>query len=251
MIGVSLVIGAFAGASGMGQWRNFLLWRNSVPFDQKDAYFNRDIGFYVFELPWLHYLVDFAMAAAVVALIAGAVVHYLYGGLRLQASRDRLSGAAQVQLSVLLGFFVLAKGADYYLDRFDLVNDDNRLFTGMNYTAENAVLPAKNILLVVAVICAVLFFLNIWRRTWQLPGRGPRPAGPVVDPARHDLAGDRPAVPGQAVGGRPARTATSPPTLMRPVRRTTSPTSRPRSTPARRSRRTSTARCSPSSRLCR
>ncbi len=172
LIGVSLVIGAFAGASGMGQWRNFLLWRNSVPFDKKDAYFNRDISFFVFDLPWLHFLVDFAMAATVVALIAGAGVHYLYGGVRLQASRDRLSGAAQVQLSVLLGVFVLAKGADYYLDRFDLVSDDNSLFTGMNYTAENAVLPAKNILLVVAVICAVLFFLNIWRRTWQLPGVG-------------------------------------------------------------------------------
>ena len=58
---------------------------------------------------------------------------------------------------------------DYYLDRFDLVNESNRLFTGMNYTADNAVLPAKNILLGIALICAVLFFLNIWRRTWQLP----------------------------------------------------------------------------------
>ena len=109
------------------------------------------------------------MATTVIALIATAVVHYLYGGIRLQVSRDRLSGAAQVQISVLLGVFVLAKGVDYYLDRFDLVNESNRLFTGMNYTADNAVLPAKNILLGIALICAVLFFLNIWRRTWQLP----------------------------------------------------------------------------------
>jgi len=172
VVGVSLVVGAFAGASGLGQWRSFLLWRNSQPFGETDAYFDRDIGFFVFELPWLHYLVNFMMAAAVIALIAGAVVHYLYGGVRLQVSHDRLSGAAQVQLSVLLGVFVLAKGADYYLDRFDLVNDSNSLFTGMNNTAENAVLPAKNILMFVALICAVLFFLNVWRRTWQLPGVG-------------------------------------------------------------------------------
>ena len=62
------------------------------------------------------------MAVLVVALIAAVVVHYLYGGIRLQTSRDRLSGAAQVQLSVLLGLFVLAKAADYWLDRFDLVH---------------------------------------------------------------------------------------------------------------------------------
>ncbi len=169
LLGVSVVIGLFAGASAMGEWRTYLLWRNAESFGTDDAQFNKDIGYYVFHLPWQHYLVDFAMATAVIALIATAVVHYLYGGIRLQVSRDRLSPAAQVQISVLLGVFVLAKSVDYYLDRFDLVNESNRLFTGMNYTADNAVLPAKNILLGIALICAVLFFLNIWRRTWQLP----------------------------------------------------------------------------------
>ncbi|MCW2791443.1 MAG: hypothetical protein JWO76_541, partial [Nocardioides sp.] len=172
LVGVSLVIGTFAGTSAVGEWRNYLLWRNGVPFDQQDAYFHKDIGFYVFDLPWLHYVVDFAMAATVVALIAAALVHYLYGGVRLQTSHDRLSGAAQAQLSVLLGVFVLAKAADYWLDRFDLVNQSGGLITGMNYTADHAVLPAKNILMGIAVICAILFFLNVWRRTWMLPSIG-------------------------------------------------------------------------------
>ncbi|CAN5469528.1 UPF0182 family protein [soil metagenome] len=172
VIGIGVVVGAFAGTSGMSHWRTYLLWRNAVPFDQKDPYFDRDIGYYVFHLPWQHYLVDFAMAMFVLSIIAALVTHYLYGGSRLQSAQDRLSGAAQVQLSVLLGLFVLAKGVDYYLDRFDLVNQKGSLFTGMNYTAENAVLPAKNILMGVALICAVLFFLNVWRRTWQLPSVG-------------------------------------------------------------------------------
>jgi len=171
-IAVSILLGLFAGTSASGQWREFLLWRNGVPFGSKDAYFNRDIGFYVFDLPWFHYLVDSAMAFAVVAFLMAALVHYLYGGIQLQTRGDRLSGAAQVQLSVLLGLFVLAKGADYWLDRFDLVNDKGSLITGMTYTGENAVLPAKNILMGIAVICAVLFFLNVWRRTWILPSVG-------------------------------------------------------------------------------
>ncbi len=171
-IGVSVLLGLFAGTSASGQWREYLLWRNSVPFGSKDPYFDRDIGFYVFELPWFHYLVDSAMAFSVVALLMAALVHYLYGGIQLQTRGDRLSGAAQVQLSVLLGVFVLAKGADYFLDRFDLVNDKGSLITGMTYTGENAVLPAKNILMGIALICAVLFFLNVWRRTWILPSVG-------------------------------------------------------------------------------
>ncbi len=172
VVGIGVVVGVFAGTSGMGHWRTFLLWRNGGDFGRTDPYFKRDFGFYIFDLPWYHFVIDFAMATTVVALIAALAVHYLYGGIRLQATHDRLSGPAQVQVSVLLGLFVLAKGVDYYLDRFDLVTQKNGLFTGMNYAGENAVLPSRNILVGVALICAVLFFVNVWRRTWQLPSVG-------------------------------------------------------------------------------
>lgn len=172
LVGVSVAMGAFAGSSAIGEWRDYMMWRNGGDFGTTDAWFDKDIGFYVFDLPWLHYLVDFAMAALVIALVMAAIVHYLYGGIRLQASRDRFSGAAQVQLSVLLGLFVLAKAGDYWLDRYDLVHQSGPLITGMTYTDDHAVLPAKNILFGIAIICAVLFFVNVWRRTWLLPSVG-------------------------------------------------------------------------------
>jgi uncharacterized membrane protein (UPF0182 family) len=172
LAGVSAVIGLFAGTAAAGEWRTYMLWANRTSFNRADLYFHKDIGFYVFELPWLHYLVNFAMAALVIALLAAATVHYLYGGIRLQTPGDRLTGAAQVQFSVLLGLFVLAKAADYWLDRFDLVSASGNLIDGITYTDDHAVLPAKNILLGISVICAVLFFLNIWRRTWTLPSVG-------------------------------------------------------------------------------
>ena len=172
LVGVSVLLGLFAGTSASGQWRQFMLWRNGGSFGQTDPYFDRDIGFYVFDLDWLHYLVDSVMAFAVVGLLVAALVHYLYGGIQLQTQHDRLTGAAQVHLSVLLGLFVLAKAVDYWLDRFDLVTDSGGLITGMTYTGQNAVLPGKNILMFIAVICAVLFFLNVWRRTWMLPSVG-------------------------------------------------------------------------------
>ena len=143
-----------------------------MPFGTQDPYFKRDVGFYVFELPWLHYLVDFGMAVTVLSLIAAAITHYLFGGIRLQARMDKLSGAAQVHLSVLLGVFVLIKAVDYWLDRFDLNTEGGGLFTGMGYSDQNAVLPSKNILMFIALICALLFFANVLRRTWMLPSVG-------------------------------------------------------------------------------
>jgi len=171
-VGVSLVIGAFAGTAAAGRWRDYQLWRNGGDFGTKDPYFDRDIGFYVFDLPWFHFLVDFTMAMLLLSLIAAAVVHYVFGGIRLQSRGDRLSGAAAVQLSVLMGLFVLVKAADYWLDRFDLMNGSGGLHSGMGYTDDHAVLPAKNILMFIAIICAVLFFANVVRRTWLLPGVG-------------------------------------------------------------------------------
>lgn len=172
LAGVTVVLGIFTGVSAAGGWRTYALWRNAVPFGQKDDYFDKDIGWYVFSLPWWHFLVDFVMVVAAVALIAAAVVHYLYGGIRLQDKHDRLSGAAQVQFSVLLGVLVLAKAADYWLDRFDLMTRQGGVIDGMTYTGEHALWPAKNILLGIALVCALIFFANIWFRTWLLPSVG-------------------------------------------------------------------------------
>ena len=172
LLAVSLVLALFAGSSGAGKWREFLLWRNANDFGSTDPYFNKDIGFYVFDLPWLHYLVGFGMAATVMGLIAAVLMHYLYGGIRLQDKHDKLSGAAQVQISVLAGLFVLFKAVDYWLDRYDITSDSSGLITGITYTDDNAVLPSKEILTFIALICAVLFFANVFRRTWMLPSVG-------------------------------------------------------------------------------
>ena len=83
---------------------------------------------------------------------------------------DRFSGAAQAQLSALFGVFLLLKGVDYWLDRFDLTSQTGSLITGMTYTRDHAVLPSKNILMFIAVICAVLFFANIVPAHLAAPG---------------------------------------------------------------------------------
>jgi uncharacterized membrane protein (UPF0182 family) len=106
------------------------------------------------------------------AIIASVVVHYLYGGIRLQVREDRTTVAARVQLSVLLGSVVLLKAVAYWFDRYALALKDSKLITGLTYTDVNAVLPAKAILTGIAVVCALLFFANIVRRSWVLPAAG-------------------------------------------------------------------------------
>ena len=113
------------------------------------------------------------MALAVIGLIATLLLNYLFGGIKLSARPgERVTSAAQIQISALLAMFAIAKAVDYWLDRFDLVTNDGAIFTGMGYTEDKAVLPAKEILAGIAIVCAVIFLANIWRRTWLLPSVG-------------------------------------------------------------------------------
>jgi uncharacterized membrane protein (UPF0182 family) len=172
LVSVSSVIGLFGGVAANGKWRTFLLWANREPFHTEDHYFHKDVGFYVFTLPWLHFLVGFAIAVLVLSAITAVVVHYLYGGIRLQSATDRMSSTATIQLAILGGLALLAKAIGYYLDRFDLVTGSGSVVSGMGYTDQHAELPARSILVGVALICALLFFVTAWRRVWLLPGVG-------------------------------------------------------------------------------
>jgi uncharacterized protein len=172
LVSVASVIGLFGGVAANGKWRTFLLWANREPFGRSDPYFGKDVGFYVFSLPWLHFVVGYVIAVLVLSALCAIVVHYLYGGIRLQAATDRMSHTATIQLSVLGGLALLAKAVGYYLDRFDLVTGSSPVVTGMSYTDQHSVLPARNILIGVALICAILFFVTAWRRVWLLPGVG-------------------------------------------------------------------------------
>jgi len=172
LIGLGVVMFLFGGASAGGHWRTFLLWRNAESFGQDDVYFGRDIGFFVFGYPWYRFLVTFGFTLLIIAIVVSLVTHYLYGGIRLQARRDKVARNAQVHLSVLLGLFMLLRAFSYWLDRYGLAIDDGDLMTGITYTDANAVIPSKNILAVISIICALLFFANVVRPGWMLPVLG-------------------------------------------------------------------------------
>ena len=52
--------------------------------------------------------------------LTAGIPHYLFGGVRLQTAGDKISLAARVHLSVLIGLVVLAKAVAYWLDRYGL-----------------------------------------------------------------------------------------------------------------------------------
>ena len=171
-IGTFLAIFYFAGSAGSRFWQTWLLFRNSTEFGQVDPQFGLDISFFAFKLPMWQALIGWGISTIVLAIIAAAAVHYIYGGIRPQVKEERTTVAARVQLSILLGLLVLLKAVAYWFDRYALSLKEGRLITGLTYSDVNALLPAKSILAAIAVICSLLFFANIVRKSWLLPTAG-------------------------------------------------------------------------------
>ncbi len=167
---IGVVLGLFAGFTAQGSWETWLQFRNSTPFGQTDPQFGIDLSFFLFEYPFYRLLLNFGFAIVLLALIGAVVTHYVFGGVRLQTPGQKLTPAARVQLSVLIGLFVALKAVAYWFDRYGLVySDRGDLFTGASYTDVNALLVPKTILVFVAAACAVAFFANIVFRNFVLP----------------------------------------------------------------------------------
>ncbi|HEY9390902.1 MAG TPA: UPF0182 family protein [Mycobacteriales bacterium] len=168
---VTALVGLFAGLSAQGRWQVWQLWRHGQQFGITDPQFHRDIAYFAFSYPFQRFILGMLFAAVLLGLLGAVVVHYLFGGLRLQTPGERVTPAARAHLSVLLGLFVLLKAAAYYLDRYGLAFSERSAakVTGASYTDVNAVLPAKTILMIIAVLCAIAFLANVWFRNFQLP----------------------------------------------------------------------------------
>src|SRR3954471_23341136 len=167
---LGIVIGLFAGFTAQGSWDTWLTFRNGTDFGTTDPQFGMDLSFFVFDYPFWRLVLGFAFAIVLLSLVGALLTHYVFGGVRLQPPGQRLTGAARVQLSGLLGLFVALKAVAYWLDRYGLVySDRGGVYTGASYTDVNALLVPKTILVFVAAVCALAFFANIVVRNFLLP----------------------------------------------------------------------------------
>ena len=162
---------ALIAAAGVGShWKEWLLFVNRQDFGIDDPQFNTDIGFYVFQLPFLSFVVNWAFAAFVIIFILTAIAHYLNGGIRIAVTTgDRVSPNVKVHLSAVLAVLALIKAADYWLSRFELTVSRRGVVDGALYTDVHAQLPATYLLMAISLSAVVLLVINLRLRGWVMP----------------------------------------------------------------------------------
>lgn len=172
VIGAALLFGLLFGLSMAAEWDTYLLWANATEFGRTDPQFNRDLGFFVFALPFYNLVNSWLFTALIVTVVLTGVAHYLFGGIRPQAEGQRVTPHAAVHFSVLLAAVVAVRAWGFWLDRYMLSYSERGTVTGLSYTDVNAELVALQLLTVISAVLVVLFLINIRYRSWLWPSAG-------------------------------------------------------------------------------
>jgi len=166
---IALVMAVVAGLNATSQWQKYLLFANAQSFHQKDALFHKDLGFYIFTLPFVSFVITWVLVALFIVLIVTAGFHYLNGGIRAVKVTPRVAPRVKAHLSVIGAGIALMKAAGYVVAKWELVNSTNGYAGGAGYTDVHARMPALTILFVLSLAAAVILLANVWMRGWSLP----------------------------------------------------------------------------------
>ncbi|RPI89919.1 MAG: hypothetical protein EHM32_12105, partial [Spirochaetales bacterium] len=138
-----IFLGFIMGTTASAFWKEYIVFQNSVPFDgfPADPIFGKDLGFYLFSLPFYNFLYGWLMSCLVIITIFSTVLHLANGAISIKPEGVDFSLFCRAHLSILLAIIVLF-GLSYRLSAYDLLLSWAGKFFGAGYTAVNSKLLA-------------------------------------------------------------------------------------------------------------
>ena len=162
---VTAVLAFLIALSASAEWQTLLLYRNARMFGVTDPLFERDVAFYVFELPLWQRGLSWILVMVLLALLATTLVYFLGRVLVLTARGPVITARARAHLLILLALLLFVKAVDFWLDRFELLFSQRGAVFGATYTDVHATLPALQWLAILAVLCGVTALAHVFRRS--------------------------------------------------------------------------------------
>jgi hypothetical protein len=164
---LAILAAALMGMAAASQWESWLFFRYATSFGVHDPILGRDVGFYVFKLPFLQLVQGLLLAAVVVALIGSAVAYAITGALSFGGRGLLVAVKVRRHLALLAAsfFVVLAFGA--WLQIPALLTRPSGIVYGASYVDAYARLPILRIQIVVAVAAAVLAVVAGLQGRWR------------------------------------------------------------------------------------
>ena len=146
---------------GSSRWSLFLRYFNQQPFAETEPIFGKNIGFFVFSLPFLKFIYGWFLVSLVGMTAIVGFIYYMRHAIVSEEGGMRFADCAKSHLSILGGALLLLFAYRYWLKGFDLLFSSRGAAFGANYTDVHVQLWAFRILLFAAIISAIVLIANI------------------------------------------------------------------------------------------
>ena len=163
----AILLGLIFGSTAQGSWETVLKALNGQSFGIADPIFDKDVGFYLFSLPFQRFLQGWIAGALVVTLLATAAFYAAsYSVRRLKFAPTRaVKGHLSVMVAVILGMYAWR----YFMDIYSLVYSERGAVFGAGYTDVHIQIFALRVLIASAIVCGIVILFNVFRRGFRLP----------------------------------------------------------------------------------
>ena len=111
----------FAAQWGALRWEEVLLFRNSLDMGVSEPILGKDIGFYLFRLPFIEVIKGFIDFTLILTMILIAVNYFVRGGVLITERSISVDKGVKKHIGILAGLFILNIGFGFYLDTFSLL----------------------------------------------------------------------------------------------------------------------------------
>lgn len=164
MAGVGFLVAfGFAGTTA-ARWADFLRYLNRVPFGTVDPIFNKDLSFYLFELPIYSLVQQWAVSLLVTTLIGVIVIYAANHIPEIQRGlwRPHESTVFRQHVALLSTFILTLWLVGYIFDRYELLYAQNGVVYGAGYTDMNVKIQAIYAQMLFLALATVVMLLNLF-----------------------------------------------------------------------------------------
>ena len=166
----SILLALVLGFQGAGTWETYQLFLHGSPFDLQDPIFNKDLGFYVFTLPFISYIQKWLSSTLVMSLLFCGLMYFYRQAIRIDPKGLFIDRQPRLHLFALGGLYLFLLAWAYYLDRYHLLYSQRGVVFGAVYADVHIKLPALWVLSATALFSGGLLIFAGLRRGWLLPG---------------------------------------------------------------------------------
>jgi uncharacterized protein len=158
--GAVLFVGYLVSQWGMSHWLMYMRAQHVPVMNIADPLFGRDLGFYLFKLPYIWFLYHLALVTLICCLVTAAFMYLAEGGVWVTPRGPVVARAARAHLMTLGGILFLLIAYRFRLGMYDLLYSPRGVVFGAGYTDVHATMPVLWALVGLSVLTAVIFFVR-------------------------------------------------------------------------------------------